>query len=74
MKIQFNDQCAVATITITSTLLERRKHLRVVNVARFSTLGIVAISGGTFFRKTVLSGKTRDVLRAYKTVLREAKQ
>ncbi|STB15883.1 Uncharacterised protein [Citrobacter freundii] len=72
MKIEYQDYGAVANIVITSTAFEFRKHNRVVHTALFSTLGIVANRSGIFFMKTVLSGKSRDMLRAYKTVQREA--
>ncbi|EFT9103008.1 hypothetical protein HVA38_003440, partial [Salmonella enterica] len=65
------DYGAVANIVITSTVFEFRKHNRVVDTALFSTLGIVANRSGIFFMKSVLSGKSRDMLRAYKTILRE---
>ena len=71
MKIDFEDKGAVATITITSTVFEFRKHNRVVDVALLSTPGIVITRSGMFFMKSVLSGKSRDMLRANKTVHRE---
>ncbi|EIQ75003.1 hypothetical protein SF123566_3032 [Shigella flexneri 1235-66] len=74
MKIEYQDYGAVANIVITSTVFEFRKHNRVVDTALFSTLGIVANRSGIFFMKTILSGKSRDMLRAYKTVQREAKR
>lgn len=70
MKIEYQDYGAVANIVITSTVFEFRKHNRVVDTALFSTLGIVANRSGIFFMKSVLSGKSRDMLRAYKTILR----
>ncbi|EGZ9866380.1 hypothetical protein JJR00_005127 [Salmonella enterica] len=71
MKIEYQDYGTVANIVITSTVFEFRKHNRVVDTALFSTLGIVANRSGIFFMKSVLSGKSRDMLRAYKTILRE---
>lgn len=71
MKIEYQDYGAVANIVITSTVFEFRKHNRVVDTALFSTLGIVANRSGIFFMKSVLSGKSSDMLRAYKTILRE---
>ncbi|EIP5141299.1 hypothetical protein LS023_003269 [Salmonella enterica] len=71
MKIEYQDYGAVANIVITSTVFEFRKYNRVVDTALFSTLGIVANRSGIFFMKSVLSGKSRDMLRAYKTILRE---
>ncbi|EBP6075980.1 hypothetical protein AAT62_26595, partial [Salmonella enterica] len=63
MKIEYQDYGAVANIVITSTVFEFRKHNRVVDTALFSTLGIVANRSGIFFMKSVLSGKSRDMLR-----------
>ncbi|EDQ9399396.1 hypothetical protein KG918_004023 [Salmonella enterica] len=71
MKIEYQDYGAVANIVITSTVFEFRKHNRVVDAALLCTPGIVANRSGIFFMKTVLSGKSRDMLRAYKTILRE---
>lgn len=74
MKIEFKDFGAVSSVVITSTIFEFRKHNRVVDTTLFSTLGIVASRSGMFFMKSVLSGKSRNMLRAYKTVQREAKR
>ncbi|CAH3967470.1 TPA: hypothetical protein MYQ36_002896 [Citrobacter braakii] len=72
MKIEYQDYGAVANIVITSTVFEFRKHNRVVDATLLCTPGIVANRSGMFFMKTVLSGKSRDMLRAYKTIQREA--
>ncbi|HHS2250638.1 TPA: hypothetical protein ACTD17_003296 [Salmonella enterica subsp. enterica] len=72
MKIEYQDYGAVANIVITSTVFEIRKHNRVVDAALLCTPGIVANRSGMFFMKSVLSGKSRNMLRAYKTVSREA--
>ncbi|EAN6187312.1 TPA: hypothetical protein RU621_001159 [Salmonella enterica] len=72
MKIEYQDYGAVANIVITSTVFEFRKHNRVLDATLLCTPGIVANRSGIFFMKTVLSGKSRDMLRAYKTVQREA--
>lgn len=74
MKIEFKDFGAVSSVVITSTIFEFRKHNRVVDTTLFSTLGIVATRSGMFFMKSVLSGKSLDMLRAYRTVQREAKR
>ena len=74
MKIEFKDFGTVSSVVITSTIFEFRKHNRVVDTTLFSTLGIVASRSGMFFMKSVLSGKSRGMLRAYKTVQREAKR
>ncbi|WP_444878197.1 hypothetical protein [Citrobacter koseri] len=74
MKIQYQDYGAVANVLITSTVFEFQKHNRVVDAALLCTPGIVANRSGVFFMKSVLSGKSRNMLRAYKTVQREAKR
>ncbi|EDG5032409.1 TPA: hypothetical protein OTJ91_001847 [Salmonella enterica subsp. enterica serovar Bovismorbificans] len=72
MKIQYQDYGAVANIVITSTMFEFRKHNWVVDATLICTPDIIATRTGMFFMKTALSGKSRDMLRAYKTVQREA--
>ena len=72
MKIQYQDYGAVANIIITSTVFEFRKHNRVVDATLLCTPSIIAARSGVFFMKSVLSGKSRDMLRAYRTVFREA--
>lgn len=74
MKIQYQDYGTVANIVITSTVFEFRKHNRGVDAALLCTPGIIASRSGVFFMKSILSGKSRDMLRAYKTVQREAKR
>ncbi|EBT7099957.1 hypothetical protein ACEOF8_004388 [Salmonella enterica] len=71
MKIEYQDYGAMANIVITSTVFEFHKHNRVLDATLLCTPGIVANRSGIFFMKTVLSGKSRDMLRAYKTILRE---
>ncbi|ATM85043.1 hypothetical protein [Yersinia frederiksenii] len=71
MKFDYQDSGAVATITITSTIFEFRKHNRVVDTALFLT-NVNSSRTGTFFMKTVLSGRSAAVLKAYKLVVREA--
>lgn len=74
MKIQYQDYDVVANIVITSTVFEFRKHNRVLDAALLCTPGIIASRNGVLFMKSVLSGKSCDMLRAYKTVQREAKR
>ncbi|MCX9004341.1 hypothetical protein B9J96_01590 [Enterobacter roggenkampii] len=72
MKIQYQDYGPVANIIITSTVFEFRKHNRVVDATLIHTPGIIATRSGMFFMRTILSGKYRDTLRAYRAVFREA--
>ncbi|BEL77664.1 hypothetical protein SM12BL1_39670 [Serratia marcescens] len=70
MKIDYQDHGATASITLTSTVFELRRHNRVVDTALFLT-SVSAHRSGLFFMKTVLSGRSAAVLKAYKVVLRE---
>ncbi|HBZ7527815.1 TPA: hypothetical protein MM130_003297 [Klebsiella quasipneumoniae subsp. similipneumoniae] len=74
MNIEFNDQGSVSVITVTSTIFEFRRHNRAIDVALLLTPEITCQRSGIFFMKTILSGKTYHVLRAYKHLLREAKR
>lgn len=71
MKIEYQDLGAVANVIITSTVLELRKHNRAVDSALFLTPGTIAKRSGLFVLKSIISGKSRDVLRAYRVVVRE---
>ncbi|ASG39213.1 hypothetical protein [Enterobacter roggenkampii] len=72
MKIQYQDYGAVANIVISSTVFEYRKHNRVVESTLFLVPAVVSSRHGTFILKTVIPGKSRDALRAYRTAIREA--
>ncbi|HHS9741345.1 TPA: hypothetical protein ACTW90_003759 [Raoultella ornithinolytica] len=72
MKVEFNDQGATATATITSTVFEFRRHNRAVETTLFLAPGVRASRSGFFILKTVISGKVIHVLRAYKTLQSEA--
>ncbi|KGA39562.1 hypothetical protein KU75_21885 [Pectobacterium odoriferum] len=70
MKFNYQDAGAVATLTITSSVFEFRKHNRIVDAALFSA-DVRAARSGVFLMKSVLSGKTPAVMRAYKAVTKE---
>ncbi|MBJ9137623.1 hypothetical protein [Citrobacter farmeri] len=72
MKIEFNDLGAIATVTVTSTVFEFRRHVRVVDTVLMCTPGTRANRSGFFLLKTVISGQNNKALRAYKTAQREA--
>ncbi|WP_338130330.1 hypothetical protein [Pantoea vagans] len=55
----------VATLTITSNVLEYRKHNRAVDAALLSA-DVRASTTGIFIRKTVISGPVNRGLRAYR--------
>ncbi|HHS9742140.1 TPA: hypothetical protein ACTW90_004593 [Raoultella ornithinolytica] len=74
MKIEFNDQGTVSTVTVISTVFEFRRHNRVIDTALLVTPEMASKSSGFFIMRTILSGKTKHALRAYKHLIREAKQ
>lgn len=51
MKIDFNDQGTVSTVTVTSSVFEFRRHNRVIDVALFLTPEITSQSSGFFIIK-----------------------
>lgn len=71
MKFDFKDHGAVATLTITSSLLEFRRHNRAVDAALLSA-DVIARTSGIFIRKTVISGPVKRSLRAYRAATNEA--
>lgn len=73
MKFIYHDKGSIATITITSTVFEFRKHNRVVDAALFAA-DVKAARSGLFLMKSVLSGPSTAMLRTYKTVAREVTQ
>ncbi|MGU9865705.1 hypothetical protein [Kluyvera ascorbata] len=72
MKLEIHDKGAVATLTIISTVFEFRKHVRVVDTVLMCTPGVIASRRGIFLMKTIISGRSKDMLRANKTAVREA--
>lgn len=72
MHINFDDKGAVATMTITSSVFEFRRHNRVVDTLLFRESGITHTRSGFFRMKTVISGQSNRMLRAYKIALQEA--
>ncbi|UAN58030.1 MULTISPECIES: hypothetical protein [unclassified Serratia (in: enterobacteria)] len=70
MKIDYQDHGVTASLTITSSVFEFRKHNRVVDTALFLT-NVTAKHTGFFIMKSALSGKTPVVMRAYKVALQE---
>lgn len=73
MKFDFRDNGATATLTITSSLFEYRRHQRAVDAALLSA-DVRASTSGIFIRRTVISGPVKRGLRAYKAVMREVAQ
>ncbi|HBR4417926.1 TPA: hypothetical protein PIT84_002667 [Klebsiella quasipneumoniae subsp. similipneumoniae] len=72
MKIEFYDDGFNAIATITSTVFEFRLHNRAVDTALFLAPSVRAKRSGFYILKTVISGKTPHVLRAYSALRAEA--
>ncbi|ARF51134.1 hypothetical protein [Pantoea stewartii] len=71
MKFDFRDNGATATLTITSSLFEYRRHQRAVDAALLSA-DVRASTSGIFIRKTVICGPVNRSLRAYEAAARES--
>lgn len=69
MDIDFQDKGAVSTMTITSSVFEFRRHNRVVDAALFRAPGVIHTRSGFFRMKTVISGPSNRMLRAYRVAL-----
>lgn len=74
MKFDYQDHGVVASLTITSTVFEFSKHNRAVDAALLSTQWLNLDSKGYLFMKSVITGKTPAVMRAYKVAAREAER
>lgn len=72
MDINFDDKGAVATMTITSSVFEFRRHNRTVETVLFRESGVIHTRSGIFRMNTVISGPSNRMLRAYKVALQEA--
>lgn len=71
MKFEFKLSGVIASLTITSTVFEFRKHNRIVDSALLAS-DVRAKRTGFFLMSSVISGKTPAVMRAYKVAQREA--
>jgi hypothetical protein len=71
MKVEYQNAGVISTVSITSTVFEFRKHNRAVDAALIMAPGTIAKRRGVFFMKSIISGKARDVLRAYRVAVRE---
>ncbi|AUV00558.1 hypothetical protein AAIG33_11265 [Phytobacter ursingii] len=74
MNIDFQDKGAVATMTITSSVFEFRRHNRAVDAALFREPGIIHTRSGLFRMKTVISGPSNRMLRAYKIAQKDVQK
>ncbi|MFP4864143.1 hypothetical protein ACLFLC_14665 [Providencia rettgeri] len=71
MKLNYFDGGAVAKITVTSNLFQYKKHRRVVDAMLLKT-NVAASTKRGLVIKTVITGKSSHVLRAYKVAVAEA--
>lgn len=71
MKFEYKLSGVLASLTITSTVFEFRKHNRIVDSALLAS-DVRAKRTGFFLMSSVISGKTPAVMRAYKVAQREA--
>ena len=69
MDIDYEDKGAVATMTITSSVFEFRRHNRTVDAVLFREPGVTHTRSGIFRMKTVISGPSNRMLRAYRATL-----
>ncbi|EQB4442712.1 hypothetical protein B5M10_14060 [Pluralibacter gergoviae] len=71
MQIDYQDSGAIARITIRSSLLGMCKHRRAVDAAMLCS-AVTARTSGLLLLRTVITGKTPAVMRAYKAITQEA--
>lgn len=71
MKIDYFDSGAIAKITVISNLFQYKKHCRVVDAVLLKTNVTASTKYGLVIR-TIITGKSSRVLRAYKLAVVEA--
>lgn len=71
MKIDYFDSGAVAKITVTSNLFQYKKHCRVVDAVLLK-INVTASTKYGLVIRTIITGKSSHVLRAYKLAVVEA--
>ncbi|RLM16511.1 hypothetical protein BIY27_00025 [Gibbsiella quercinecans] len=74
MFIKYIYKGSVASVIITSTFFEIGKHNRIVDTVIFCTPGVRVNKTGYLIMRSVISGATADILRAYRTACREAER
>ena len=72
MKVSYSDKGVIAEITIYSLLHEHRKLIRCVDEVLLR-VGVTARTTGVFRNKTIITGKTSHVMKAYKIIASETK-
>lgn len=74
MLIKYNKNGAIASVTITSTILEIGKHNRIINTVIYCTPGVRVNKTGCLIIKSVISGRASNIIMAYRTACREAEK
>ncbi|HBA5964816.1 hypothetical protein R1C91_25530 [Escherichia coli] len=72
MNIEFYDYGVTAKIIVTCWFWEFRRYCRVVDAALFAAPEVHHQSGGGLLMRTVITGKTVPMLRAFKVAKQEA--
>ena len=70
MKIDYQDSGAIARLTLSSSVINMRKHKRFVDAALL-VADVTEHTAGVLVIRSVITGKTPAVMRAYKAILRE---
>ncbi len=70
MQIDYQDSGVIARLTLSSSIINTRKHKRFVDVALLAA-DVSERSTGVLVIRSVITGKTPAVMRAYKAILRE---
>lgn len=73
MKIEFEDYGSKASVIITSTVFEFRKHNRAVNRVLSQMSKAYFVESGAFVLKTHIYGNAADLYQAYLFVKKEMK-
>lgn len=71
MQIDYQDSGAIARITIRSSVFAMFQHRRAVDAALMCS-AVTARTSGLLLVRTVITGKTPAVMRAYKAITQEA--
>lgn len=71
MQVDYQDFGSIARVTISSSVLGMRQHRRAVDAALMCST-VTARTSGLLLLRTVITGKTPAVMRAYKAITQEA--
>lgn len=71
MKTEFNNLGKTATVTLTSTIFEFKKHNRIAEKVLAAIPNVKMARSGSFIMKTVITGKPLDTWLIKKCLERE---